>query len=58
MPKLTNQKKMLLLEIERQRALIEYSLSSNEITDEDIIGLANVEKGYGLSKSNTRKERI
>lgn len=58
MPKLTNRKKILLLEIEKQRALIEYSLSSNEITDEDIIGLANVEKGYGLSKSNSRKERI
>lgn len=58
MPKLTNRKKILLLEIEKQRAFIGYNLSTNEITDNDIMELANVKSGYGLSKSNSYKERI
>ena len=47
-----------LLEIEKQRILIGYSLYSNEITDDDIMGLINVDKNYGLSKSNSYKEKL
>lgn len=58
---LSIEQKKMLLEVEKQRAIVSANLFNKVITEEDIFDLVNVSSDYGITKKNhniTSKELI